>query len=250
MTDCTRAVDWLVDHLAGELAPDQRAWMQAHLTTCSECGAAFAAYRGILDAYGTIAQEDVDPSLAALILDDARRAPRRVLPVLMAGLAAVAASALLVVGGLRLLSPADPDDAAALALQGDLCSEAQDFEGAIELYREALRLSPADEDALSIRHRLGDALFEAQRFEEALLVYELVVERGSDYGHRADLLLRKGATEEALGKLTAAMGTYRRYAVEFPEDQELARRRLAALSRDDLPPEVLQELSALGYATQ
>ncbi len=248
MNDCERAAERLVDHLDGALEREERGWMDAHLASCAECGAAAASYRAIRAAYREVEPAQVRAELAASLVARAREeahrsakaAPGATRSPRFAGRVAIAAGVLALVGlAFFAQRGGGAADVAALLGAGDALRAAGDTGGAIAAYEDALRHAEGETEA-PVRHRLASALAAAGMHEQALEQYALVAERYPHYPRRVDVLLGKGAAEQALGRLTEAIRTYGSCAAQYPESAQLVARRM-----HELPGEA--GLSALGY---
>jgi len=248
MSDCERAAERLVDHLDGALERDERAWMDAHLASCEDCGAAAASYRAMRAAYREVEPAEVRAELAASVVACAREEAHRSATAVpgatrsprFARRVAIAAGVLALVGlAFFAQRGRDAADVAALLRAGDALRAAGDTGGAIGAYEDALRHAEG-ETLATARHRLGDALAATGLHEDALEQYALVAEEHPNYARRVDVLMSKGAAEQALGHVDEARRTYATCAAEFPESAATAARRIRAVADE-------QVLQALGY---
>jgi predicted ATPase/DNA-binding CsgD family transcriptional regulator len=130
--------------------------------------------------------------------------------------------------------------AASLVLLGAVAEDQAEFEAAIRLYEEAMRVYPPLDDAYWVNMRIGLGYQEIHKYPEAIRAFQISLQRGKEMGERAktgwsllnigDTLMRQEKRAEAEQMLQQAQALFRE--IRMPLGVLCANFRLSRLALD------------------
>ncbi|MGC4102145.1 tetratricopeptide repeat protein [Ferruginibacter sp.] len=99
-----------------------------------------------------------------------------------------------------------------LVAKGVKLHDSGDFNGAIELYKQALAI---DEKSPLVNYELSSSYFSLKNYEKAIEYADHVIDYGKDYVKDAYIL--KGSAEDLAGRSEDAVQTYKKAIKKFPD---------------------------------